>query len=737
LRNEFLDKLFKQILRSPAVDRIYPNFSIAETRYPQKYRVSFRLIMQGARFWVICVGCALNLMCMRIPIIAFLTLAAPAGGELAARAIDPSAALTEVEFREGTAEIDRRDACPTRAQTEDEVSLTSGTILKNGQDARSTRDQLFCGTGILRVHKKLIENSATSQVSPTVRDLPASDELAASKEVRAAQLSPRESPSYRFRLHHKNKIESTVNTQPLSFSTPSQHSTVNSQQSTLNTQQSTVNSQHSTIIPVQPELISLKSSHHKDFTSVLKTPATLATKAEIPEAVNSNAPQRRGTLQISQAGNAEGVYVAEVKIRFVNSRGEAVDKKGNPVEGRISEDFIRGELKLKPGDNYSPSVVRSDLQQLQQLGLFDKVTVSIEEVGTDINVIYNVQERSARSFGVSASLSDDIGVAVPLSYTDRTFARNPQRLAVELQPSLRGIQYDVQFVSPYVAAEDRLGYSVRAFGDRRISEIFNEDIDLPNGNRVREIRRGGNLRFTRPLGDWQSTLGLNYTNISTRDRNLNIARRDELGNPLTFSGTGVDELYTVSFNLMLDRRDNPFNPTSGSILSLTTEQSIPLGRGNIVSNRLLANYIQYVPVTLLGRLESEALPEMLAFNLQAGTVIGDLPPTEAFRLGGRNSVRSYDSGDIGSGRSYFLASGEYRFPVGRDVGGVIFVDFASDLGTGDSVLGKPAVVRDKPGTGAGVGVGVRVRSRFGLIRLDMGVSDSGDLKFVLGTKQRF
>jgi outer membrane protein insertion porin family len=686
-------------------------------------------------------------MCMRIPIIAFLTLAAPAGGELAARAIDPSAAPTQAQLREGTAEVDRRDVCPTRAQTEDEVSLTSGTILKNGQDARSTRDELFCGTGILPVHKKLIENGATSQVSPTVRDLPASDELAASKEVRAAQLSPRESPSYRFRLHHHNKIESTVNTQPLSFSTPSQHSTLNTQHSTtVNTQplsfstpsqHSTLNTQHSTIIPVQPESISLKSRHHKDFTSVLKTPATQAAKAEIPEAANSNARQRRGTLQISQAGNAEGVYVAEVKIRFVNSRGEAVDKKGNPVEGRIAEDFIRGELKLKPGDNYSPSVVRSDLQQLQQLGLFDKVTVSIEEVGTDINVIYNVQERSARSFGVSASLSDDIGVAVPLSYTDRTFARNPQRLAVELQPSLRGIQYDVQFVSPYVAAEDRLGYSVRAFGDRRISEIFNEDIDLPNGDRVREIRRGGNLRFTRPLGDWQSTLGLNYTNISTRDRNLNIARRDELGNPLTFSGTGVDELYTVSFGAMLDRRDNPFNPTSGSILSLSTEQSIPLGRGNIVSNRLLANYIQYVPVTLLGRLESEALPEMLAFNLQAGTVIGDLPPTEAFRLGGRNSVRTYDSGDIGSGRSYFLASGEYRFPVGRDVGGVIFVDFASDLGTGDSVLGKPAVVRDKPGTGAGVGVGVRVRSRFGLIRLDMGVSDAGEIKFVLGTRQRF
>jgi len=48
--------------------------------------------------------------------------------------------------------------------------------------------------------------------------------------------------SYRFWLHRNNKIESTVNTQPFSFSTPSQQSTVNSQQST--------------IIPVQPELIS-------------------------------------------------------------------------------------------------------------------------------------------------------------------------------------------------------------------------------------------------------------------------------------------------------------------------------------------------------------------------------------------------------------------------------------------------------------------------------------------------
>jgi outer membrane protein insertion porin family len=642
-------------------------------------------------------------MFMRILIIAFLTLAAVAGGELGARAIDRTVAQGEVELREGTpevdrqnarsAEIDRQNACSAEVQTkegqdaEHRCQLELKPLVRQGfkplpqsESPLKRTEELISplkrtsaisqGLKSLAVSRRLLipMDAGLVGLNATVPDLPTSDELAVAPEVRSA---------------------------------------------------------------------SLKSDRHQDFTSLLHTPGTIATKAEIPEAVNRNAQQLDGTLPISQARNPEGVYVAEVKIRFVNSRGEAVDKKGNPIKGRISEDFIRGELKLKAGDNYSQQVVRSDLQQLQQLGLFDKVTVSTEEVGTDINVIYNVEERSARSVGASVTLSDDVGVAVPLSYTDRTFGTNGQRLSLEIQPSLRGIEYDVQFVSPYVAAEDRLGYSVRAFGDRRISEIFNKDINLPNGDRVREIRMGGNLAVTRPLGDWRGTLGLNYTNISTRDRNLNIARRDELGNPLTFSGSGVDELYTVSFGAVRDRRDNPFNPTSGSILSLSTEQSIPLGRGNIVSNRLLANYIHYVPVTLLGISESEALPEMLAFNVQGGTVIGDLPPTEAFRLGGRNSVRGYDGGEIGSGRSYFLASGEYRFPVGRDVGGVIFVDFASDLGTGDSVLGKPASVRDKPGTGAGVGLGVRVRSSLGLIRLDLGVSDAGDIKFVLGTKQRF
>ncbi|MEG4342815.1 hypothetical protein QUB70_05905 [Microcoleus sp. A003_D6] len=46
--------------------------------------------------------------------------------------------------------------------------LTSYTIVSNRQDACSTKDKFSCGTGILPVAKKLIENGAISQFLPTL-----------------------------------------------------------------------------------------------------------------------------------------------------------------------------------------------------------------------------------------------------------------------------------------------------------------------------------------------------------------------------------------------------------------------------------------------------------------------------------------------------------------------------------------------------------------------------------------
>ena len=43
--------------------------------------------------------------------------------------------------------------------------------------------------------------------------------------------------------------------------------------------------------------------------------------------------------------------------------------------------------------------------------------------------------------------------------------------------------------------------------------------------------------------------------------------------------------------------------------------------------------------------------------------MGDLPPYEAFPIGGTNSVRGYSEGGVGSGRNYAAGTAELHFPL--------------------------------------------------------------------------
>lgn len=63
-------------------------------------------------------------------------------------------------------------------------------------------------------------------------------------------------------------------------------------------------------------------------------------------------------------------------------------------------------------------------------------------------------------------------------------------------------------------------------------------------------------------------------------------------------------------------------------------------------------------------------------SLSGGHVVGNFPPHEAFAIGGTNSVRGYEEGAVGSGRSYAVGSGEISFPM---VSGTSFLFFWSLL----------------------------------------------------------
>ncbi|MEA5467922.1 BamA/TamA family outer membrane protein [Spirulina sp. 06S082] len=433
---------------------------------------------------------------------------------------------------------------------------------------------------------------------------------------------------------------------------------------------------------------------------------------------------REGLLNIDVA---EGV-VRSVNVTFL-------DKEGQITKGRTDEDFIKQQLQVQPGEVFQVATAQEDLRKLYQLGLFQNANIALDGDANQLDVNYQLSEDSARGVSAGGGYSESTGIFGTVSYNDRNIGGIGQTLGLEITAGTRDLQFSSNFGSPYRATNpDMPGYNVNAFRNRGISTNFQEEVLLANGDRPREGRFGGGVNFNAPVGEWQASAGLNYAQVSIRDSDGNLASSDRYGNALSVTEKGIDDLVTVQAGISRDLRDNPSNPTSGSVLSVSTEQSLPVGQGTILSNRLEANYSHFTPTQIF----DEKNPEVIALNVQGGTTIGDLPPYRNFTLGGTNSVRGYDFAELGGSRSYFLASAEYRVPLfASPVTGVLFADFGTNLGSSSPTLGENGVEEIAKGIGFGYGAGIRLNSPVGVIRADFGLSDRGDSRLHFGIGHRF
>ncbi|WP_414584819.1 BamA/TamA family outer membrane protein [Scytonema sp. PCC 10023] len=457
------------------------------------------------------------------------------------------------------------------------------------------------------------------------------------------------------------------------------------------------------------------------------------------------------TLQVT-----EGV-VENIRVQFRNKEGQVTNDKGQPIRGRTQPYIVTRELQLKPGTVFNRNTVQKDLQRVFGLGLFEDVNVSLDP-GTDpskVNVVVNVVERNSGSIGAGAGLSSASGLFGSISYQEQNLNGRNQKLGAEAQVGTRGeFLFDLRFTDPWIGGDPfRTSYTANLFRRQSISLIFEGDdknietVRNPNdpnedGDRPRIVRLGGGVNFTRPLSnnpyersEWTASAGLQYQRVTTKDADGDTRSLGRLENTneiieLTQSGEGEDDLLLLQLGAARDLRNNPLQPTSGSYFRVGLDQSVPIGLGNILLTRLRGSYSQYFPVSFINFTKG---PQTLAFNLQAGTILGDLPPYEAFSLGGSNSVRGYDEGGLASGRSFVQASVEYRFPVFSVVSGALFFDVGSDFGTGN----RASQLLNKNGTGYGYGVGVRVQSPLGPIRIDYGINDDGDSRINFGIGERF
>ncbi len=451
---------------------------------------------------------------------------------------------------------------------------------------------------------------------------------------------------------------------------------------------------------------------------------------------------------------AEG-RIEDIRIRFLNRDGDATDEDGNPVTGRTRDFIITREIELQPGDIFNQRTAQQDLGRVFGLGIFEDVRLQLEPGDQDPRkavMIVNVIERSTGSLAFGGGVSSATGLFGTLSYQEQNLGGNNHRLGTEVQLGERILLLDLSFTDPWIAGDPyRTSYTANIFRRQAISVIFeqednDEDVRLPNGDRPRVVRTGAGISFTRPFAEspfadpeWVASVGFQYQHVQIADSDLSTTPRDDAGKLLSESESGEDDLFVFQFGLARDRRNNRQFPTSGYSFRFGTEQSVPIGSGSIFYNRVRGNYSYYIPINFLQFVPGG--PQTIAFNVQGGTIIGDFPPYEAFALGGANTVRGWAEGELGAARSFVLGSVEYRFPVfatgGFTIGGALFVDGATSLGTQSTVPGNPGGIRGKPGSGLGVGAGLRIQSPLGPIRIDYGVNDEGDGRIHFGVGERF
>ncbi len=467
-----------------------------------------------------------------------------------------------------------------------------------------------------------------------------------------------------------------------------------------------------------------------------------------------------GTLELIIA---EGM-IEDVQVRFMTKDGQLVDDKKQPIRGNTRPFIVTREAELKAGSILNRATIERDLRRIYGLGIFDDVRVSFAP-GTDpakVILQFNVIEKKTSSIVAGGGISSTNGLFASLSYNQLNVGGNAQTLSTNVQLGTQGLLGDISFTDPWIATDPNgTSYTASIFSQRSQSTIFGggttpqyvpNSIDTANGFTTGDtpvvLRTGAGITFSRPLdgnplgnSPWRGSLGVKYQRVALQDiyggNGIPIGTNvPKIGNQdLTFSKTGQDDLVMVQLGLTQDLRNNFGDPTQGSLFNLGLDQTAPIGLGNIFMSRARASFTQYVPVQLVNFTPGS---QSLKFNVQGGTILGDLPPYEAFALGGPTSVRGFQPGDVGTGRSYVQASAEYRFPIVSIVGGEIFIDGASDLGTGSSVPGNPAGLRGKPGSGIGYGAGIRLNvPSFGAIRIDYAINSQGGNAVQFGIGENF
>ncbi|XWS73524.1 hypothetical protein CRYUN_Cryun02cG0136900 [Craigia yunnanensis] len=429
------------------------------------------------------------------------------------------------------------------------------------------------------------------------------------------------------------------------------------------------------------------------------------------------------------SGGILRLQVAEAEVNNISIR--FLDRKtGEPTKGKTKPETILRQLTTKKGQVYSMLQGKRDVDTVSTMGLMADVSIIPQPAGDagKVDLIMNVVERPSGGFSAGGGISSGItsgplsGLIGSFAYSHRNLFGRNQKLNISLERGQIDSIFRINYTDPWIEGDDkRTSRTIIVQNSRTPGTLVHGNQHDNSSLSIGRVTAG--VEFSRPIRPkWSGTAGIIFQHAGARDEKGNPIIKDFYGSPLTASGKPYDDMLLAKFESVYTGSGDQ----GSSMFAFNMEQGLPVMPEWLFFNRVNAR----------ARKGVEIGPARLLLSLSGGHVVGNFSPHEAFAIGGTNSVRGYEEGAVGSGRSYVVGCSEVSFPMLGPVEGVIFADYGHDLWSGPNVPGDPAGARYKPGSGYGYGFGIRVDSPLGPLRLEYAFNDKQAKRFHFGVGYR-
>ena len=384
------------------------------------------------------------------------------------------------------------------------------------------------------------------------------------------------------------------------------------------------------------------------------------------------------------------------KVRF-----ERINILGNTV---TRDNVIRREMKVMEGEYFSGEALRKSMENLQRLGFFENVSVDTKRGDQKDSMILdvNVKERQTGYFSAGVSYGSVDKTMLLFQIAQNNLFGYGQSLSASARIGTVSSEYDIRFVEPWFLGRD-LSLGTDVYKWSREYDEYTKD------------SWGGNVSLGVPIGVDEYTKGT----IQYQYDNANITDVADTAAVVIKDMIGKNVTSSVTVGIKRDSRDRPWDTHKGSINSISFEYAGgPLG-GDLYFNKYQARSAWYF-----------ALPWDTVFVAQGrwGWAVqrsgGKLPVFEKFTLGGINTVRGFDYGDISpkdpatgdkiGGEKMMVYNLEYRFPLQKEQGvvGLVFFDAGNVFEKDDDWSFS--------GIRKSIGAGIRWYSPMGPLRIEYG-----------------